>query len=525
MNGQPKQGDERLLQAAVFDLDGVVTRTARLHVASWTQLFDDYLRSRAERLGERFRPFEPGADYRAYVDGRPRYEGVRTFLASRGIHLPAGSLEDPPDAETEGGLGNRKNALFQQQLEREGVEVDGATVALIHALRARGVSVGAASSSRNTESILRRAGLLTLFEATVDGVLSAKLGLQGKPRPDIFLKCLELLGDAPPEHAVVLEDAAAGVRAGKAGGFGLVLGVDRGNNWMRLREAGADWIVQDLAQVSPEGIEGYLAARAHARPNALSEWPALAARLAGRPLAVFLDYDGTLTPIVSRPDEALLSEGMRQTLRRLSAAWPTQILSGRGLADVRSMVGLDSLGYAGSHGFDIAGPHGSLLRREIEPGLVSEVQRATEALRGRTDGIPGALVEDKRFSVAVHYRLVAEARIPELERLVGEVLVSHPRLKKAHGKKVFELRPAIDWDKGKALSWLQEASGLQAALPLYIGDDTTDEDAFGAIAGRGLGILVTELPRPTAASHSLQNTEEVREFLDRLSSLTQETPP
>jgi alpha,alpha-trehalase len=525
MNGQPRQGGERLLRAAVFDLDGVVTRTARLHVATWKQLFDDYLRSRAERLGERFLPFDPETDYRAYVDGRPRYEGVRAFLASRGIRLPAGTPEDPPDAETEAGLGNRKNALFQQRVEREGVEVDGATVALIHALKARGVRVGVASSSRNTESILRRAGLQTLFEATVDGVLSARLGLQGKPHPDIFLKCLELLGGAPPDHAVVLEDAAAGVRAGKAGGFGLVLGVDRGHNWMRLREAGADWIVQELAQVSPEGIESYLAARAHARPNALSEWPALAARLTARPLAVFLDYDGTLTPIVSRPELALLSEGMRQTLRRLSAVWPVQILFGRGLEDVRNMVGLDSLGYAGSHGFDIEGPRGSSLRCEIEPGLASEVQRATEALRGRTAGIPGALVEDKRFSVAVHYRLVAEAQVPELERIVDEVLPCHPRLKKAHGKKVFELRPAIDWDKGKALRWLQEASGLQAALPIYIGDDTTDEDAFAAIAGQGLGILVTELPRPTAASHSLQNTEEVREFLDRLCSLTQEKTP
>lgn len=525
MTGQPMQGGERLLRAAVFDLDGVVTRTAHLHVASWKQLFDDYLRSRAERLGERFRSFDPGADYRAYVDGRPRYEGVRTFLASRGISLAAGSAEDPPEAETEAGLGNRKNALFQQLLERQGVEVDGAAVALVHSLRARGVRVGVASSSRNTESILRRAGLQTLFEATVDGVLSARIGLQGKPRPDIFLECLKLLGGAPPECAVVLEDSAAGVRAGKAGGFGLVLGVDRGNNWMLLREAGADWIVRELAQVSPERIEGYLAARSLARPNALSEWPALAARLATHPLAVFLDYDGTLTPIVSRPELALLSEGMRQALRRLSASWPTQILSGRGLEDVRRMVGLDTLGYAGSHGFDIAGPQRTALRHEIEPGLVSEVQRATEALRGATAAIQGALIEDKRFSVAVHYRLVDEARLSELERIVDEVLASHPRLKKAHGKKVFELRPAIDWDKGRALRWLQQALGLQAALPIYIGDDTTDEDAFTAIAGQGVGILVTELPRPTAASYSLQNTEEVREFIDRLCSLTQETPP
>jgi trehalose 6-phosphate phosphatase len=522
---QLEQEDKRPLMAAVFDLDGVVTRTARLHIASWTQLFNDYLRSRAKRADESFRPFDPGADYRAYVDGRPRYAGVHAFLASRGIHIPAGMPEDGPDVETEAGLGNRKNVLFQQQLEREGVEVDGAAVALIHALRARGVRVGVASSSRNTELVLRRAGLLDLFEARVDGVLSARLGLRGKPHADIFLECLKLLGGAHPRHAVVLEDAAAGVRAGKAGGFGLVLGVDRGGNWMRLREAGADWIVQELAEVSPERIEGYLSARAHVRPNALFEWPALKDRLAGRPLAVFLDYDGTLTPIVSRPDQALLSERMRQTLRRLSAVWPTQILSGRGLEDVRSLVGIDSIGYAGSHGFDIAGSRDAPLRHEVEPGLASEVHRAAQVLRDRAAGIPGALVEDKRFSVAVHYRLVPEERVPELERLVDEVLARSPRLKKAHGKKVFELRPAIAWDKGKALRWLQEATGLQVAIPLYIGDDTTDEDAFEAVAGRGLGILVTELPRPTAASHSLQNTEEVRELLERLCSLAREMPP
>ena len=254
--------------AAIFDLDGVITFTARVHEAAWKELFDTYLRSREERYGEPFRPFTDD-DYRAHVDGRPRYEGVRTFLASRGIALPHGDPSDPPDAETISGLGNRKDERFRELLRERGVEVDSDAVRFIGELRAQQTRVGVASSSRNTELVLDRAGLTNLFDASVDGVLSARLGLRGKPAPDSFLECLRRLGVSDPRRAMVVEDAEVGVEAGRAGGFGLVLGVDRGGHAAALSEHGADWIVRDFHDVTLDQVREHFASRDDARAGAL----------------------------------------------------------------------------------------------------------------------------------------------------------------------------------------------------------------------------------------------------------------
>lgn len=508
----------RVLEAAVFDLDGVVTRTARVHYAAWKGLFDPFLERRARRSGADQRPFDE-QDYRAHVDGKPRLEGVRAFLSSRGIWLPEGGPGDPPAADTLHALGGQKNALFLELIERLGVEVDGAAVELVRALRAAGVRVGVATSSRNAPALLERAGLETLFDARVDGVVAAELGLRGKPHPDVVLECLRRLGASSPERAAFVEDAASGVRAGRAGGLGLVIGVDAGDNWLRLREAGADWIVRGLGELSVGGLVRYLEQREHVRPNALGVWSALEQALRARRLAVFLDYDGTLTPIVERPELAVLEEGMRRTLRELAGAWPTHVISGRGLDDVQRLLGIDSVWVAGSHGFEIAPPRGMRGGRQIAPELEPEVHRAASEVQRKVGAIAGALVEDKRFSIAVHYRRVEARDVAAVEGAVDEVVAAHPRLQKSLGNKVFELRPALDWHKGKALLWLLDVTGEHDAAPLYLGDDTTDEDAFAVVAGRGLGILVTELPRPTAARYALQNPFEVQVFLERLTSL------
>ncbi len=516
----------RALQAAVFDLDGVVTLTARVHAAAWKTLFDDFLRSRANRLGERFVPFDATSDYHAFVDGRPRYEGVRVFLESRDIKLPPGAPNDPPELDTVCALGNRKNALFTALLDRDGVDVDAAAVALVYGLRAHGIPVGLASSSKNALPILERAGLGDLFQIRVDGRVSEQLGLAGKPHPDIFLLCLALLGDFDPAQSMVIEDAGSGVAAARAGGFGLVLGVDRGGNHLDLRTHGADWIVRDLRAAPLERVLTYCNGWAHRKPNALFAWDAFERRLRGRQPALFLDYDGTLTPIVRRPELAVLSDEMRQTLRTVSAVWPTHIVSGRGLEDVSRLVGLDSLYYAASHGFDIAGPAGSAVRHEVDPEIAVPLAAAVEELRAATNGVPGALVESKKFSVAVHYREVADADVPRLEHAVTRSLERHPELKRTEGKKVFELRPAREWDKGKAVTWLLQELGLDRpdVIPIYVGDDVTDEDAFGTLSERGIGIVVTDLPRPTAGRFSLQDPFEVRAFLQRLARLPRPAP-
>lgn len=246
---------EPLLAAAVFDLDGVITFTARIHAAAWKQLFDDYLRSRERRFGEPFREFDLVSDYHKYVDGKPRYEGVRSFLQSRGINIPYGSPTDGPDVETACGLGNRKNTLFNAKVQELGVEVDQYAVRFVRELRRRGVRVGLASSSKNARPILERVALLDAFEAIVDGMVSEQLGLQGKPHPDIFLKCLdELLPGSDPRRAMVVEDAISGVEAGRRGGFGLVLGVDRNPESTALQQHGADWVIRDFSEISVEEV-------------------------------------------------------------------------------------------------------------------------------------------------------------------------------------------------------------------------------------------------------------------------------
>lgn len=239
--------------AVIFDLDGVVTRTATVHARAWKRVFDDFLRERAELAGERFEPFQIDVDYPRHVDGKPRYDGVRDFLASRGIELPEGEPDDPPDRATVCGLGNRKNELYNELLESGGVEIFEDTVERIRHWRRLGFKTAIVSSSRNCGAVLGAAGLTDLFDVRVDGSVAARLGLEGKPAPDIFVKAAELLG-VEPARAVVFEDAVSGVEAGRAGGFGWVVGVDRVGAKEALLESGADTVVSDLRELSTESL-------------------------------------------------------------------------------------------------------------------------------------------------------------------------------------------------------------------------------------------------------------------------------
>jgi beta-phosphoglucomutase family hydrolase len=236
------------VRGCLFDLDGVVTDTASVHAAAWTEMFDAFLRSRARATGERFEPFDRGRDYDLYVDGRTREDGVRAFLTSRGISLPEGVSDDPPDVETIHGLGNRKNVLVQQRLARDGVHVFDGSVRYVRAVRDAGLRRAVVSASANTARVLEIAGLVDLFEARIDGVVVAERHLKGKPAPDMFLAGAEALG-LRPTHAAVFEDALAGVEGGRAGGFSWVVGVDRVGQADELREHGADVVVHDLAEL------------------------------------------------------------------------------------------------------------------------------------------------------------------------------------------------------------------------------------------------------------------------------------
>jgi beta-phosphoglucomutase family hydrolase len=236
------------VRACLFDLDGVITQTAKVHAVAWKEMFDAFLR---QRDGDGFMAFDLHDDYDRYVDGRPRADGVRTFLRSRGIELPDGDPDDPPTAETVNGLGNRKNDILQRRIRQDGVEVYEGSVRYLHAVRAAGLRTAVVSSSANTAEVLQVAGLTELFDARVDGQVARERHLPGKPKPDTFLAGAADLGVEPAE-AAVFEDALAGVEAGHAGGFGIVVGVDRVGQADALEEHGADVVVGDLADLLKE---------------------------------------------------------------------------------------------------------------------------------------------------------------------------------------------------------------------------------------------------------------------------------
>src|SRR5271166_6589450 len=278
MNAESLLISRARFDAVIFDLDGVVTKTARVHAASWKRLFDNYLRERATREGVEFSPFDAREDYLRYVDGKPRYDGVQSFLESRGIALPRGKPEDAAEKETVCGLGNRKNALFLAELKEHGVEPYETTICFIRQLRARGFKTAIISSSKNCATVLEAVGATELFNALVDGVEPARIGIAGKPAPGIFLEAARRLG-VGPARAVVAEDAISGV-------------------------------VADLSELK-------VGTDARELPSALERLDAIAPGH-DRRLAVFLDYDGTLTPIVPRPEDAVLAPEVRETVAQLA---------------------------------------------------------------------------------------------------------------------------------------------------------------------------------------------------------------
>ncbi len=499
--------------AVVFDMDGVVTKTAAVHAIAWKRLFDDYMEERSQSTGEDWRPFDVEVDYRQYVDGKPRYDGVRSFLASRGIALPEGTPDHAANVDTVCGLGNRKNGYFLEELEQHGVSVFESTVRLVRILHGVGIGTAIISASKNVALVLGAGGVGDLFPVCVDGITAAEMGLPGKPDPAVFVEAACRLG-ASIERTVVVEDARAGVKAGRRGGFGLVIGVDRTGDAEGLLAAGADVVVSDLADVVVDPPFS---------PSALVCAGDIDRRLCQATPALFLDYDGTLTPIVAHPDLAVLSDDMRAVLERLAAHFPVAIISGRELADVRRMVGIDGIVYAGSHGCDVDAPEALGGRVQHAPLAASDdVAAARAALTRKVEDIPGAWVEHKTFAVTVHFRQTPPDQVPRVMAAFDEVAPVFPGLRRTTGKMVLELRPAIAcYDKGKALLWLLERleTAVGAYVPVYIGDDTTDEDAFRAIAGRGVGVRIGDPHDVTAADYSLADVGEVLKLFRALLAL------
>ena len=327
--------------AVIFDLDGVITKTALTHAAAWKKMFDVFLEEKGLQENKAYAPFDE-IDYLEHVDGKPRYDGIIDFLSSRGIRLPVGNPEDSPDNETVYGLGNRKNKLFTEILSSGDIKVFDSTIALIKKLRQNKIKTAIISSSKNCRKILKIVGITDLFDVRVDGIDSEKLGLQGKPEPDIFLQAAREL-DVEPEKAVVVEDAQSGVKAGQRGGFGCVIGVNRTGQAEALFRSGADAVVSDLKDISFKEDIVDKTKEFIPVPSAIGNLDEIIEKINDFSPVVFLDYDGTLTPIVRRPEDAILCEEGRRVVKDLAMDVPVAIVSGRGLKDVRKRVNVDRL--------------------------------------------------------------------------------------------------------------------------------------------------------------------------------------
>jgi len=509
-----RQPEIHSLKAVILDMDGVITQTARTHSKAWKEMFDDFLEKQPGKYSE-----VSDGDYLRFIDGKPRYEGVRSFLESRNIELPYGTSEDPPGEKTICGLGNLKNKLFLDILERDGADTYDDAIIKIKEWRSKKLRTAVVSSSKNCRRVLEIAGISDLFDARIDGITLQEKGIEGKPAPDMFLEAARALG-SDPCNSVVFEDAISGVRAGTRGNFALVVGVSRSGKKKSLSENGADLVVDSLDQVdlfSKAQIEPFFTQYAPALFSHQEEFGKL---IKDRKPALFLDYDGTLTPIVNQPEDAVLPDEMKRVLIDFASLFPTAVISGRDMDDVRNMVGIDGIIYAGSHGFRISGPDGLYMEHEKSGSILPGLDRMEKILRAGVAGNnKGIRIERKRYALAVHYRNAPEEVIPELRKTVHKIVDKNPGFKTGGGKKIIEIKPDIDWHKGRALNWILGRLGLANQpdiVPIYIGDDVTDEDAFIELSDKGIGILVGNHENPTAARYTLKNVYQVQLFIEML---------
>jgi alpha,alpha-trehalase len=503
------------IDTIILDLDGVVTDTASLHEQAWKQTFTAFLTDFSKRANQQFQSFTHD-DYLEYLDGKPRLQGAQDFLHSRNIDLPEGFDDDPPGFLTVGSIANQKNHLYYQFIDTQGVSAFPDTKIMLIKWRLQGYKLALISSSKSCRYIIDRAGLSGAFDAIVDGNDLVTMKLKGKPDPDMFLYTTEKIGSTY-NHTAIIEDAVSGIEAGKRGNFAAIIGVARNDHPQLLLKHGADKVVFTLTELSPQPQIRYIK-EVPSFTNTIDEF--LKTHSVNK-FSIFLDYDGTLTPIVSRPEEAIISRQTKNILRKLSQKCTVAIISGRDRQEIQSLIDIDSLYYAGNHGFDIAGPQNCSYIHPSVKIIQTYLSRAELLISDSLSSIRGILIERKRFSIAVHYRQVNPDSVETIRNELNRICSAVNGLKVTSGKKVFELQPDIEWNKGTAVLWLIEkllpiASLTPERTILYIGDDLTDEDAFREIADIGISVLVGSHDTVTAAKYHLNNVDQVIDFIETL---------
>ncbi len=395
----------------------------------------------------------------------------------------------------------------------DGATVVESTVALVRKLQDTGIATAVFSSSRNCEHVLKAARIDDLFAVRVDGVVAEELGSAGEPDPAVLLDAARRLGTRP-DRTVVVEDAHVGVTAGLNGDFALVVGVDRTGAGAELLHCGVDAVVTDLGEVAVRTGDR----RMSEIPNWLESYGQLVNVEGAREVVLFLDYDGTISRIVSDPSAARLVDGAAEALERLAAVCPVALLSDRDLADIQSRVGIPGIWYAGNDGLELAGSDGSYHQNEEAVAALPLLERAAAELSESLSQIPGVRIESNRFVVAVHYREVAPEHVGEIAAATSRFR-QREGLRVSHGRKLVELRP--DWDKGSMLAWIcNHIDETRSLLPVYIGDDLTDEAAFDAVRFDGIGVVVRhpeDGDRRSSAHFTLESPDQVVELLQRAS--------
>lgn len=502
------------IEAVILDLEGVVAQTALLHARAWQTMFDTFFKGRQN--GHAFAALNTQKEYLRCLDGKPCTERMRRFLASRHTQLPEGSPRDAPGTATLHGLVNLKNKLLLRLIEEEGVDVFADTVACIRQWRAEGKKIAVIAPGKHCASLIRRAALDPLFDVQVGGAAATRPGPAARPATDVLCEAARKMG-VSPGRTMLIENARPGEQAGSRADFGLVVGVARHARAEELIGYRADVIVKSLAELElPRSRAGHsLAAAAPELPSAVEKVKAIGNEPPGSYLAFLLDYDGTLAPIAARPGEAHLSESIRELLRQLACRCTVVIVSGRDRADVEKRVGLPGLIYAGSHGFDISGPDGLRVQHPGADACLPDLCNAQKVLNHLLEDVEGIQLERKKYALAVHFPHVPEDKVAYVKDVVRWVSHAAERLTFTTGKTVLELRPALDWHKGKAVGWIMDALQLDLtkAVPIYMGDDSTDEEAFRFLGDTGVGILVGGHGGPTEAAYRLQDMGEVEELL------------
>ncbi|MFJ1269125.1 trehalose-phosphatase [Legionella lytica] len=495
------------IKGIIFDMDGVVTQTATLHFEAWKNTLDAFLLELNPTEDELFTE----NDYFYYLDGMPRNEGLSNFLTSRKI------TSDAHQEKWISHLADKKNDYFQTLLKKHPVNYFPDTLQFIEFLLLNQYQIALISSSKNCIPILKSAQIEHLFPIYVDGIISERLNIAGKPEPDIFLEAAKRL-KLQPQECLVIEDALSGVKAAKKGQFGKVIALDRKQKlYSQFLELEPDYILPDLSK-APQLFNNDNSD--NKQPiSGLAVLPSIHQLMKHcYQFIIFLDYDGTLTPIVDRPEQAILSAAMHDCLSSLSQEYLTVIISGRALNDLKEHINISTLFYSGNHGLEFMGPRSYY---QIGAAFKEEIEELDCCLSKKFNGISGCLIENKTFSLSVHYRLVDKENLDLIEKQIDAVLLNYPRLKKHYGKKVYEIRPNILWNKGIASNAILEKFKLNNPhlIPIYIGDDVSDEDAFEVFQTKGITIKVEQNPLDTKANYFLNSPLEVQRFLTQLSFL------